>query len=87
MESSEQVDRTVGPRADLDLIAEAARRLAFDRPFLDKRHGNVSFQVFDTPNGARVEYAIGFPEGGSEAAPRSFGAYDLYTFPDPPSRT
>lgn len=82
MESSEQLGRTVGPRNDLVLIAEAARRLAFDRPYLDNRHGHVTFQVLPTPNGPRVEYAIG-ERGNVEVTP-SFGAYDLYPFPDPP---
>lgn len=71
-------------RPPLELIAEAARRLAFDRPFMDERHEHVTFQVLATPSGPRVEYAIGFPESGSEATPRTFGAYDLYPFPDPP---
>lgn len=72
-------------RPSLDLIAEAARRLAFDRPFTDySRHRHVTFQVLDTPNGPRVEYALGLPGSGSEATPRTFGAYDLYPLPDPP---
>lgn len=66
----------------LGLIAEAARRLAFDRRYIDSRHEHVTFQLLYTQNGPRVEYAIG--ERGEHAATPSFGAYDLYPFPDPP---
>lgn len=85
MESSQpqRLGRTAGPRNDLELIAEAARRLAFDRPYLDHRHGHVSFQVLPTPSGPRVEYAIG--ERDNVGVTPSFGAYDLYPFPDPPA--